>query len=424
MISIVKKFFKKNNNQNSFNVELTKLKDETQVTKIFKSISDFSDESEIRYVGGCIRKILNNEKVDDIDLATNIDPHKVCEVLKKDNISFYESGIEHGTITAKVNNHKFEITSLRKDISTDGRYAKVEFSNDWYEDASRRDFTFNSIYSDLNGNLYDPFNGKIDLENGLVKFIGDAEKRIKEDYLRILRYIRFYLNYSKQKHSEELKKTIRKNINGIAKISSDRLLDELKKLVLSEGFLKLPKDNFSLEIINLVIPQLKNLKFFKNSNYYLKKLISSKDFIFLVSLMIIDETDNCEYFLYKFNISNNDKKKIRFLAKYFSKTLDKDLFTEKNLWKIFYYNGKEYLNDLIDFHIIKNNTSAKKFLILKELFSNKSAPKLNVNAKFLMQKFNLKEGKELGKKLKDIEEFWLNNSFSINEKQIEKIIRN
>jgi len=424
MISIVKKFLKKNNNQNPFSIELTKLKDETQVAKIFKSISDFSDESEIRYVGGCIRKILNNEKVDDIDLATNIDPHKVCEVLKKDNISFYESGIEHGTITAKVNNRKFEITSLRKDISTDGRYAKVEFSNDWYEDASRRDFTFNSIYSDLNGNLYDPFNGKIDLENGLVKFIGNAEKRIKEDYLRILRYIRFYLNYSKQKHSEELKKTIRKNINGIAKISSDRLLDEIKKLVLSEGFLTLPKDNFSLEIINLVIPQLKNLKFFKNSNYYSKKLISSKDFIFLVSLMIIDETDNCEYFLYKFNISNNDKKKIRFLAKYFSKTLDKDLFTEKNLWKIFYYNGKEYLNDLIDFHIIKNNTSAKKFLILKELFSNKSAPKLNVNAKFLMQKFNLKEGKELGKKLKDIEEFWLNNSFSINEKQIEKIIRN
>ena len=424
MISIVKKFFKKNNNQNSFSVELTKLKDETQVTKIFKSISDFSDESEIRYVGGCIRKILNNEKVDDIDLATNIDPHKVCEVLKKDNISFYESGIEHGTITAKVNNRKFEITSLRKDISTDGRYAKVEFSNDWYEDASRRDFTFNSIYSDLNGNLYDPFNGKIDLENGLVKFIGDAEKRIKEDYLRILRYIRFYLNYSKQKHSEELKKTIRKNINGIAKISSDRLLDELKKLVLSKGFLTLPKDNFSLEIINLVIPQLKNLKFFKNSNYYSKKLISSKDFIFLVSLMIIDETDNCEYFLYKFNISNDDKKRIRFLAKYFSKTLDKNLFTEKNLWKIFYYNGKEYLNDLIDFYIIKNNTSAKKLVILKEFFSNKSAPKLNVNAKFLMQKFNLKEGKELGKKLKDIEEFWLNNSFSINEKQIEKIIGN
>ena len=424
MISIVNKFFKKNNNQNPFSVELKKLKDETQVTKIFKSISDFSDESEIRYVGGCIRKILNNEKVDDIDLATNIDPYKVCEVLKKDNIIFYESGIEHGTITAKVNNRKFEITSLRKDISTDGRYAKVEFSNDWYEDASRRDFTFNSIYSDLNGNLYDPFNGKIDLENGLVKFIGDAEKRIKEDYLRILRYIRFYLNYSKQKHSEELKKTIRKNLNGIAKISSDRLLDELKKLVLSKGFLTLPKDNFSLEIINLVIPQLKNIKFFKNSNYYSKKLISSKDFIFLVSLMIIDETDNCEYFLYKFNISNYDKKRIRFLAKYFSKTLEKNLFTEKNLWKIFYYNGKEYLNDLIDFYIIKNNTSAKKLVILKEFFSNKSAPKLNVNAKFLMQKFHLKEGKELGKKLKDVEEFWLNNSFSINEKQIEKIIGN
>ena len=424
MINLFNKIFKSKDSKNYFFKDFENLNKKTNIEKIFHLISNFSESSEIRYVGGSIRKIINKEKVDDIDLATNVTPTKVCEILKKNNISFYESGIAHGTITAKVNDYKFEITTLRKDVLTDGRHAEVEFSNDWHEDASRRDFTFNAIYADLHGNLYDPFNGKKDLESGNVKFIGSPEKRIKEDYLRILRYIRFYLNYSKQKHSEELKKTIRKNINGVAKISSDRILDELKKLVLSKGFLTLPKDNFSLEIINLVIPQLKNVKFFKNSNYHSKKLISSKDFIFLVSLMIIDETDNCEYFLYKFNISNNDKKRIRFLAKYFSKTLDKNLFTEKNLWKIFYYNGKDYLNDFIDFHIIKKNTSVKKFVILKEFFSNKSVPKLNVNAKLLMQKFNLKEGKELGKKLKDIEEFWLNNSFSINEKQIEKIIRN
>ena len=103
------------------------------------------------------------------------------------------------------------------DVSTDGRFAKVEFSNDWHEDASRRDFTFNSIYADLYGNLYDPFDGKKDLELGKVKFIGNPEKRIKEDYLRILRYIRFFLNYSKLSHDLELKRVIKKNINGIAK---------------------------------------------------------------------------------------------------------------------------------------------------------------------------------------------------------------
>ena len=133
---------------------------------------------------------MNNEKVDDIDLATNLNPLEVTEILKNNNINFYESGIEHGTITAIVDDHKFEITSLREDIFTDGRHAKVKFSKDWKKDASRRDFTINSIYSDLDGNLFDPFNGKKDIEIGQVSFIGDAEKRVKEDYLRILRYLR------------------------------------------------------------------------------------------------------------------------------------------------------------------------------------------------------------------------------------------
>ena len=125
------------------------------------------------------------------------------KLLKKIILNYYESGIEHGTITAIIDEYKFEITTLRKDIFTDGRHAKVKFSKDWKEDASRRDFTINSIYSDKDGNLFDPFNGKKDLENGFVNFIGDADKRIKEDYLRILRYLRFFLNYSKQPHNLE-----------------------------------------------------------------------------------------------------------------------------------------------------------------------------------------------------------------------------
>ena len=123
-------------------------------------------------MGGCIRKIINKEKVDDIDFATNLEPKQVCEALKKNDISYFESGIDHGTITAIDDEFKFEITSLRKDIFTDGRHAKVEFSKDWKEDASRRDFTINSIYSDLNGNIFDPQNGKNDLKNKIGGFCG------------------------------------------------------------------------------------------------------------------------------------------------------------------------------------------------------------------------------------------------------------
>ena len=105
---------------------------------------------------------------------------------------------------------------------TDGRRAIVKFTNDWTQDAFRRDFTINSIYADIHGNLFDPHEGLKDLKNGFVKFIGDPEKRIKEDYLRILRYVRFFLNYSKQEHKLSVKKIIKQNISGVVKLSKEK----------------------------------------------------------------------------------------------------------------------------------------------------------------------------------------------------------
>ena len=144
---------------------------------------------------------------------------------------------------------------MREDVITDGRHAKIKFSNSWREDASRRDFTINSIYSDKDGNLFDPHNGKKDLENGIVNFIGDADKRIKEDYLRILRYLRFFLNYSKQPHNTEIIRTLKINIGGISKLSKERLLDELKKIIKVNTLEKLSKDKISLDLILIIFPK-------------------------------------------------------------------------------------------------------------------------------------------------------------------------
>ena len=130
MRSFLDKFFFRSSNLDYISQNIKNLTRQSPSNKIFDAINSYSLESEIRYVGGCIRKIINNEKVDDIDLATNLKPNQVCEVLKKNEINFFESGIEHGTITAVEDKYKFEITTLRKDIFTDGRHAKVEFSND------------------------------------------------------------------------------------------------------------------------------------------------------------------------------------------------------------------------------------------------------------------------------------------------------
>jgi len=424
MITILNKLFSRSENISSLNLPFQKLKKETGVEKLFKVIEGFSDTSEIRYVGGCVRKILYSEEVDDIDLAVNLSPDQVSEILKKKNIKFYITGIDHGTITALTDKKKFEITSLRKDISTDGRHAKVEFSNNWYEDASRRDFTINSIYADIQGNLYDPFDGKKDIKNGKIRFIGEADKRIKEDYIRILRYVRFFLNYSKKKHDPNITKIIKKNLEGFHKISAERLLDEFKKLVNSKGFLKLTDDVFCFEIIKLIFPQFKNIEIYNNLNNFAKKNINDLDFIFLISLMIIDGSDNAEYFIYKFNLSKKDQKRILFLNDFFSVINNNKTFSHKNLQKIFYYNGKQSLLDLLYFKIFRSKKIDKRLVDFIKLFKDMEPPLLPLRAITLMTKYNIPEGKELGSKLKKIEEKWVDNNFKISEKEVQQIVNN
>jgi poly(A) polymerase len=423
MDKFLDKIFFRSRNLDYISQNLKDITNQTPANKIFEAINNYSESSEVRYVGGCIRKVINKEVVDDIDLATNLKPNEICEALKNKDINFYETGIEHGTVTAVIDEYKYEITSLRKDVKTDGRHAKVEFSLDWKEDAARRDFSINSIYSDARGNLFDPNNGKKDLEEGLIHFIGDAESRIKEDYLRILRYVRFFLNYSNHKHKPEIIKIIKRNIGGISKLSSERLIDEFKKLTKSHGFVKLFQDNDSLEIIEIIFPQLKNLAKFKKLNTHARDNLFKIDFIFLLSLMIVDGTDNTDYFLYKFNISKKDQKRLKLIDFFYKEKTNLKNFTEKNFNKIFYFNGKQAVIDIINFKLFTSNKVEKKLIKLIEVYKDKVIPTMPIGANTLMAKYNIPEGKILGNKLKMIEEAWVENGFAISEKNIQKIAK-
>ena len=420
MNNIISKFFNLKKKLNQKELSFQKIKNSTKILKIFQSISSYSEWSEVRYVGGCVRKILNNENYDDIDLATNLDPQQIKECLNANNIKFFETGIKHGTITATIEKQNFEITSLRKDIATDGRHAEVLFTKDWNEDSSRRDFTINSIYADIDGNIFDPNDGANDLKNGIVRFIGNPEKRIKEDYLRILRYLRFFSTYSLKDHQPEIKKSIMQNISGVVGLSKERLLDEFKKIFKSGALFKLNKDHFSNDVISLVFPQFINLNLLTKLDKNNQKTLLVKSFDFLLAFLVIDETDNSDYFLYKFKTSNETKKKINFLKKSFLESTEKNYFSKKNLEKIFYFNEKSDVLDLIDFELFKSKKNKKKLIELKNYFIKTEKPVFPVKAKNIMEKFNLKEGRELGQKLKYLEDLWVNNSFNISEKEIEK----
>ena len=424
MKNLLDKFFLRSNNLDHISKNIKDLSSNTPISKIFDAIDSYSSSSEIRYVGGCIRKIINKEKIDDIDLATNLEPIQVCEVLSQNKINFHETGINHGTITALIDNYKFEITSLREDVSTDGRHAQVKFSQDWKKDASRRDFTINAIYADKEGNLFDPYNGKEDLKKGEINFIGDTETRIKEDYLRILRYFRFFLNYSKQKHKPEIIKFLRMNIDGISKLSKERLLDELRKMINLKSLVKLSKDKISLEFIKIIFPELKYFNIFTKINSYLYEILQEVDFIFLISLLIIDETDNADYFIYKFNISKKDQKRIKNIDEFYKEKLTLKTFNENNLNSIFYYKGKEALIDILYFKLFKSKKFDNHLIELTKLFKEKSIPIMPIKANILMSKYKIPEGKILGNKLKLIEDIWVKNNFKISDNEVDNIINN
>ena len=174
----------------------------------------------------------------------------------------------------------------------------------------------------------------------------------------------------------------------------------------------------------IIFPELKNLKIFSKLNTYQRDLLKKSDFVFLLSLMIIDEKDNAEYFIYKYNLSKNDQKRIKIINNFFKEKINSNIFTENRMNKIFYYHGKQAVVDLLNFRILKSKKIDAKLVELSKLFQDKEIPSIPVGADLLMSKYKIPEGKILGKKLKLIEEEWVKNNFQISTKEIDNIIKN
>lgn len=191
----------------------------------------------VRFVGGAVRDSLLGQTASDIDMATTHSPEKVCELLRGQGIKALETGMQHGTVTAVWKRHSCEITTLRRDVETDGRHATVAFTDDWREDAKRRDFTINSLYATADGEIFDPFGGLEDLSNNRVRFIGDAETRIREDALRIYRFFRFSARFNAQLDEEGVA-ACRARAADVSGLSRERVRDELLKLLSASGALQ------------------------------------------------------------------------------------------------------------------------------------------------------------------------------------------
>jgi poly(A) polymerase len=188
-----------------------------------------------RFVGGCVRNAILKRPIDDIDIATTLTPDRVSEALTRAGLKAVPTGIEHGTITGIANGRPYEITTLRRDVETDGRRAVVAFTTDWAEDAMRRDFRLNALYADPDGRLYDPTAGGLaDVRAGRIVFVGDAEQRIREDALRILRFFRFLAWYGRGEPDAAGLAAVSALRGLIGALSAERVSAELLKLLAAE----------------------------------------------------------------------------------------------------------------------------------------------------------------------------------------------
>ncbi len=375
------------------------------------------------FVGGCVRKYILNEKIDDIDIATVLTPEEIKIKFNGTEVRIIETGIEHGSVTLLINDKKFEITTLRKDVKTYGRHAEVNFVDDWKTDSERRDFTINSIYMDIKGNFFDPQSGINDLKNNNIKFIGDPEKRINEDYLRIIRFVRFSLQYSQNEINLNAIEAIKTNLNGIKNLSKERILNELYKIFKLTNLENILNLKDLKEIFLLIFPELTNIERLSRITILRKKKIIRCNKKFILTILLVDESNNFEYFCHKYKVSNEIKNNLIFFSDALKNMkLDKDFF-KINLIKNLYLIGKNKMTELACFSFSINNKI--NIIELKKIVSSikeTHVPKFPYSGEYLI-KSGLSEGKKIGETLKELEIEWLRNNFSVSKEKITSIIK-
>jgi poly(A) polymerase len=366
----------------------------------------------LRLVGGSVRDGLLNLSVSDIDFAVDKNPNWVMQLLKSHHIKCIPTGIDHGTVTAVIDRRPYQITTLRLDVETFGRKANVEFTNDWAQDAQRRDFTINAIYADKNGDLFDPVNGVQDLENHIVRFIGEASLRIKEDYLRILRFFRFSARFGHEPYDAEGLKACSEFASHLPHLARERVTDEFMKL------LTLPSPLYTLEAMN----ETGVLAYILHPGTWdvLKVLITLEKGLDLTIFPlqrlaafhpVIEEVRK------HLRLSNKQTHTLAFLSK------SHPLVTKETFKQQAYYAGREETFELAVIQtaqrISNSNLSLPEGEILLqnlfETFKDWEVPEFPLTGNDLLEA-GIKEGKDVGRLLRTLEQWWLSQGLSPDRK--------
>ncbi len=368
---------------------------------------------EARFVGGAVRNALLGQEVVDIDLATPLVPEEVVRRLTQAKIHSVPTGIEHGTVTAVVNGKPFEVTTLRRDVATDGRHAVVAFTTDWAEDARRRDFTMNALYASADGEVFDYAGGVADLKAGHVRFVGDPATRIREDYLRILRLFRFHAWYGKGEIDADGLRASAAEKAGLAQLSGERMQKEMLRLLAAPDPVAVLRAMAASGILADVLPGKLSLARFEG----LVKL--DNDYFFtpdplLRLAALLPHAAAARAITEKFKLSNAQSERLEDIAGASEKIVS--YLSIKEVRKALYRLGPARFKDRVFLKWAEDqkDSNAMQWRALLAMADAWQRPKFPLSGGNVMAA-GVPEGPLVGKILAEVEEWWIDSDFLEDE---------
>lgn len=377
---------------------------------------------ESRFVGGAVRDALLDRPVIDIDIATTLVPDEVMRQLSLAHITALPTGIEHGTVTAIVDGKVFEITTLRRDVATDGRHATVAFSTNWAEDAARRDFTINGLYASRDGEIFDYADGAGDLESGRVRFVGDPAQRIREDYLRILRLFRFHAWYGRGEVDPDALSAAVAARAGLQRLSGERIQKEFLRLLEAENPLVSLRTMAATGILAEIVPtsadleRIARLVAIDSANFF------PPDPVFRLAALLPADIAVVEELAGRLKLSNRNRDRLLDMAELREPLLPQ--LGVREVRRLLYRWGAVQFRDrvLMDWSADPETSNVVAWRALLALADAWVRPQFPWSGREVMEA-GVAEGPMVGRVLNELEEWWIASDFPTDRSSLTERLR-
>lgn len=385
------------------------------VQRVFTTLESSGEET--RAVGGAVRNALMGIAVHEVDFATTLEPDAIIARAKAAGVRSIPTGIEHGTVTLLIDGETFEVTTLRHDVETDGRYAKVRFGRSFEEDALRRDFTFNALSVARNGALFDYTDGVADIERRHVRFIGDARQRIREDYLRILRFFRFHAAYGEDAMNREAFEAAISAHAGIEGLSRERVRAELLKLLAARRCADVIGDVAGAGILGPILAGVAHPTRLAN----LVKIDSGAgDAVLRLAALALLVEEDADRLLDHLRLSNAERDRLAAAARVLAKLRAPGALEPKALRVLDYRHGRQALLDALRLAWASDGRDRSEALAF---VTSEPLRKMPVRGADLIQR-GIAPGPALGAALAEIERRWVEADFPTDETALNGLVEN